>query len=154
MKILCRYKLTNSDLVQSIALKPSDYFNPISDKENFEDDAIPKFDDSRNYLPEIKEPKFEWDEIIITESLRSDKIIRTEYFSDGKSQLTVRKDKDGYELILQSVLISATQIFISRMERDGLSDTWKNTSFRLGVNFEDGENEKWFNLKKGELNNN
>ena len=153
MQIRYRYKLLNSDVVQTIVLNESEYYDPISDQENYEDDAIPKYNDSRNYQPEIDEAFFEWDEVIISESIKNDTVIKTEYFAEGKSHLTYRRDGDGYELIIQSFIVSSKEVYISRMERMGGNEPWINTNFNLGVNFEGGENEKWYNLKKGELKN-
>lgn len=148
MKICYKYKLKFSEKIESIFLREDEYFDPISESENYEDDAIPKYNDPREYLPEINKNKFDWDELIITESKESNKSIRTDYFADGESQLINRKDNNGYELVIQSFLIRPNEIYISRIERSGLDEPWKNTSFSLGLNFEGGKNEVWYDLKE------
>ena len=153
MQIQYRYKLLNSERIQTIVLTESEYYDPIWDQENYEDNAVPKYNDSRNYQPEIDKMLFEWDELIIFGSIKNDKVIKTEYFAEGKSNLTYRNDANGYELIIQAFLISSKDIYISRMERNGINEPWVNTNFNLGANFEGGDNEKWYNLKKGELKN-
>ena len=153
MKIQYRYKLLNSNNIQSTVLNESEYYAQISETENFEDDAIPKHNDLREYQPEISKILFEWVELIISNSIKNDTVIRTEYFARGESQLISRKDANGYELIVQSFLLSTKEIFISRMERNGVNELWTNSSFNLGVNFNGGKEEKWYDLKKGELSN-
>ena len=151
MKITYKYKLFNSDKVYESLLTELEYFGPILIGEEYEKDAIPKYNDPRDYFPAYDKSNFEWGVLLITDSLESDKSIRTEYFANGESQFTHRKDKDGFELIIQSFLISSNEIIISRIERKGKSQPWINTNFSLGVNFNSGGDEKWYNLKKGEL---
>ena len=151
MKIELRYKLINQNQVEVVILNENEYFDPILEQENIEDDAIPKYNDTRDYHPQINKNIFEWDELIISNSKYSDKQIRTEYYANGESQLIYRKDLDGYELIIQSIIISNNEVFVSRMERAGINKQWKPINISLGVDYKSFGKEKWYNLKKGEL---
>jgi len=150
MEIKCKYKLSNSESINTIVLDGSEYYEPLLVGENLEDDAIPKYNDTRDYVSGVENELFEWCELIISGTIKNDTVIRTEYYAKGKSELTCRKDFDGYELIIQSFLIRSNEVYISRMERTGLNEPWVNTDFSLGVNFEGGSDEMWYNLKEGE----
>ena len=147
MKITILYKLLNQTQIHEVPLTPEEYFDPLLENENYEDDGIPKYNDTWEYFPEIPYSNFEWDEHIISDSQKNDKRIRTDYFAGGESRVTHRKDANGYELIIQSVLIRANEVYISRMERYSPDENWRTTDLSLGQNFEGGANEKWYNLK-------
>jgi hypothetical protein len=151
MKIIYKYKLRNSENISEIGLSKAQYYDPVSKEENYEDDAIPSQNDRRNYCPGISKTDFEWDEILISESIKSDTSIRTEYYGTGNSWMTYRRDKNGFELIIQSMMIKQELIYISRMERRNTDSSWENIIFTAGVYPEGGPEEEWYNLKKGEL---
>lgn len=153
MIIQYHYKLVGIEEIRTVNMRKIEYFDSILDGENYEDDAIPKYDDPREYIPETENRLFEWDELIISDSIKNDRTIRTEYFAEGNSLFASRKDKNGYESVIQSILISPNKIYISKMERIGTNKPWTNTNFSLGVNVDGGREEKWYNLKKGELIN-
>ncbi len=151
MKVTYKYKTTNSQSIEEVILTEVQYFDPISKDEDYENDAIPKYNDSRNYCPDVSKSDFEWIEITISESIKSDTTIRTEYYCEGNSCMIYRKDKDGFELIIQSIMVKKELLYISRMERKNFNSLWENISFSAGVHPEGDSKEEWYNLKKNEL---
>lgn len=151
MRITYKYKLLNSADFTEIELTKDTYFDSISEEQNFEEDGVPMHNDGRDYCPNITNHNFEWGEIIISGSKNNDTSIRTEYYNARNSYMIYRKDKDGYELIIQSIMIKSELIYTSRMERKNKNSLWENINLSAGFHPEGGPKEEWFNLKKGEL---
>ena len=53
MKIRIEYKLINDHTINNIILTPKEYFDELTENENFEDDGIPKYNNPKIYI-EIK----------------------------------------------------------------------------------------------------
>ena len=155
MDIDIKYRLQDKGIF-SFKLTPSEYYK-ITDKGNFEDIDIPKYDDPRQYVTSVNKDtdshQIEQTEITISNSIKSDTVIKTTYFTEI-TKLIHRKDKDGFELIIQEIQVADNCIVITRMERDNVNDSWKNVNYNIGLNvFDNQTNERWFNSLKGEFPN-
>lgn len=153
MDIEIKYRLRDNG---TFSLKlPADKYYTITDKKNFEDIDIPKHSDARQYVTDanknIDTNQIEQTEIIISNSVKSDTIIRSKYFTEI-TKLIHRKDKNGYELIIQEIQVADNCVVITRMERDNVNDNWNNVNYNIGLNvFDSQTNERWFNSLKGEF---
>ncbi|NME72808.1 hypothetical protein [Flammeovirga aprica] len=157
MKITIEYKLILENDLKILSLSPELYFDPIGSDENFEEDGIEKYSDPREYINEYDNNSVLLDEldyvtILISESIESDKRIKTIYYDKGESRFIHRKDKNGFELIIQSFKIAENGIFNCRMERESSIKEWKIQS-GIGLNYkvEHRGEEKWLSLLKGEF---
>ena len=116
MKIRIDYKIKDK-AEKFIDLTVEEYFDPLDEdeNENYEDDGIAKFNHAEEYL-EISTSMLEWTEIHITETKISH-IIRTQYFDEGKSRMSQRKDLDGYEEIIVSSQLNSSDVHIVRIHK-------------------------------------
>jgi len=158
MDIEIKYKLVDNEEVEQIKLTPEIYFDPLNKNENFEDDGVPRFQKVKKYLTDhdnsFPVEKLEFAIIEIRNSIKSDHKITTNYFGHGKSEVIYRKDKDGYELIIQSIKVTINCIHLSRMERKDNNSDWKISS-SIGLNYEkeNTDDEVWYSATNGEFIN-
>jgi hypothetical protein len=121
MKISIRYQCRDRTL-RVITLKPEEYFDPVESGESYEHDGVPKFDHAKDYLGFPSE-ELDWTELQLTET-DNDQIIRTNFYSHGKSAMSQRKDSDGYEEIILETQIGESMSHIVRIYKDRTSE-WK-----------------------------
>jgi hypothetical protein len=158
MDIEIKYKLIDNENVEQFKLTPEVYFDSLDENENFEEDGIPRYQHTLDYLTEfdnsIPTEKIEFTLIEIRNSIKSDHKIKTNYFGQGQSDVIYRKDKDGYELIIQSIKVTTNSILISRMQRKDSDSEWEISS-SIGVNYEaeNTEKENWYSVTEGEFVN-
>jgi hypothetical protein len=137
MKIQIEYKLRDNNNIVIFHLDPSVYFDPIDLGENFEDDAIPKFWDTIEFILEndksIKKESIEYTLLTITESLKSDKVEKITYLHND-NELRYTRDFKGWELIIQSIRVATNCIVNTRMERENAESEWHNVSYSTFLN--------------------
>ena len=84
---------------------------------------------------------------------KSDFVTRTNYYGNDTT-VVYRKDKDGFELIVQSIRVATNCIVITRLERPNSFSEWANINLNIGLNYNGDEGEeKWFSSKNGEFIN-
>ncbi len=155
MKIEIIYKLKDSESTNVFELTPEQYFDPIIEGENYEDDSIAQFGDTIDYIKRvdksITENDLDFSIIKIQGSLKSDSTLKTIYFGN-ESELRYFVDYEGRELIIQSIRIAENCIVITRMERDNLDSEWINISYMTGLNYKNELHgrEIWYFAKDGE----
>ncbi|WP_018343851.1 hypothetical protein [Cytophaga aurantiaca] len=155
MKIEITYKYKNKTSVESVDLTAEQYFDPIDEDENYEDDSIPRYDQTVDYIIEvdstITEEDLEYSILEIQDSIESDKSIKTTYFGN-ESQLLYRIDYDGFELIIQSIRVAENCIVVTRMERPDTKSEWINISYSTILNYkkEHSGEETLYSAKAGE----
>jgi hypothetical protein len=158
MNIILTYKLKKSDSIELIKLTPEQYFDKIAEGENLEDDAIAKYDQEGNYildiLPGIQFDDLDYTTVELTGSINSDFVTKTTYYGND-TKVIYRKDKSGFELLIQSIQVAINCIVITRMERQNNSSEWTNINLNVGMNYNknDQDEEKWYSSKDGELIN-
>ena len=137
MKIKIEYKLRDNNSLALVHLDPSVYFDPIDLGENFEDDTIPKYDDTVKYILDndnsLKKESIEYTLLTISESSKSDKIEKITYIGNG-NESRYTKDYTGWELIVQSIKVAENCIVITRMERENALSEWHNISYSTILN--------------------
>jgi hypothetical protein len=137
MKIQIEYKLRDNSNIALLHLDPSVYFDPIDLGENFEDDAIPKFGDTIEFILEsdnsIKRETIEYILLTISESLKSDKVEKITYLHSD-NELRHTRDFKGWELIVQSIRVATNCIVITRIERENAESEWQNVSYSSVLN--------------------
>jgi len=121
MKIRISYKVKNGS-EKRIELTPEEYFDPLDENENYEDEGVAKFNHAEEYL-KIPKSELEWTEIEITETTIGHNI-RTEYFDEGKSQMIQRKDVDGHELIILISQLNDSDTNIIRIHKN-VGENWE-----------------------------
>lgn len=134
MKIVISYKV-NDDLEKQITLTPEEYFDPIDEDETYENDAIPKYNHAEEYLG-ISTNLLEWTELEISETEQSH-CIRTQYFDEGKSWMSHRKDLDGYEEIIVMSQLNNVDTHISRVHKKA-NEHWQVNLVSVITDLEDG----------------
>ena len=155
MKIEITYKHKNDGSIKAFELTLERYYDPIEEGKNYEEDSIPQYDQTIDYIrdfnADINEDVLEYSILSIHGSVESDKIIKTTYFENG-SDLIYRKDFTGWELIIQSIRIAENCAVITRMERPDSNSDWININFNTVLNYNNKElgNERWFSAKDGE----
>ena len=156
MDIILSYKIKNSDTLNVIRLTAEQYFDKIEKDENIEDNAIAKYDQEHFYIldynPDISLDQLEHTTIELNGSNKSDFITKTNYYGNDTT-VVYRKDKNGFELIIQSIRVTTNCIVITRLERPNSISDWTNINLNVGLNYkkdDDGE-EKWFSPKKGDF---
>ena len=147
------------DSTCAFELTPEQYYEPIEQGENYEDDCIPQYDRTINYINDfdsritdrITEDELEYSIIKIQESIKSDRTLKTTYFGN-ESDLIYSIDNEGWELIIQSIRVADNCIVITRMERANTNSEWINISYSTGLNYkvEDLGREIWYSAKNGE----
>lgn len=154
MKIYLTYKLKNKNSIEEIVINPKEYFEDL-ENDNY-DEAIAKHDNEWQYILELNPllciQDFEYSSAELRGSKNSDFIIKTNHF-DNETKIKYRKENSGYEIIIQCIQIAKNCISITRMERDNFHSEWKNININLALNYNGGENEKWYNSKKGDYIN-
>jgi hypothetical protein len=155
MNIQITYKLLDNAELFRFDITPQNYFDLIANNENFENHGVAKFNNAKEYLIQqgISVPldHLEYTLIEISNSIHSDHSIKTNYFGAGQSEVTYRKDKSGFELIIQSFKIATNSIHITRMERNTFDSDWKISS-SIGLNYEKKSGEEiWYSATKGEF---
>lgn len=157
MDIEIKYKLVDHEEFVIFSLTPELYYDELDKNETFAEEGIPRFNKAKDYLQELAKTvpldKIE-STIIEIKNSDNDQIIKTTYFGKGQSELTHRKDKKGYELIIQDIRIATNCILITRLERDNSESEWKFTS-SIGLNYETHHagQEVWYSSSKGEFIN-
>ncbi|MBX7171115.1 MAG: hypothetical protein K1X72_09165 [Pyrinomonadaceae bacterium] len=134
MKIVISYKVID-DLEKQITLTAEEYFDPIDEDETYENDAIPKYNHAEEYL-EIATNLLEWTEIAVSETKQSH-CIRTQYFDEGKSWMSHRKDLYGYEEIVLSSQLNSSNVHIARIHKDD-NENWQVNYDGVITDIEDG----------------
>lgn len=156
MDIILSYKVRNSETIGIIILTPEQYFDRTEESENFEDDAIAKHDQEKYYIlecnPEISLDQLENTTIELKGSNKSDFITKTNYYGNDTT-VVYRKDKNGFELIIQSIRVTTNCIVIKRLERPNCMSDWTNINLNVGINYKEGDagEEKWFSPKNGDF---
>lgn len=158
MDIILSYKIKNSDFIEVLRLTAEEYFDKIQEHENFENDAIAKYDKEQYYIldfnPDISLDELEYTTVELTNSNKSDFVTRTNYYGNDTTVI-YRKDKNGFELIVQSIRVATNCIVITRLERPNSFSEWTNINLNIGLNYNQVDNgkEKWFSSKNGEFIN-
>ena len=155
MNIQLTYKLRETSIINEINLCPEEYFESIEQNENFEDDGIAKYNEEWFYILDLisnlKVSDFEFTTVELRGSLKSDFLIKTNHYGND-TIIIYRKDKNGYELMIQSLKIAKNCLVITRMERENSTSEWININLNTGVNYnKNDENEKWYSLSNGEI---
>lgn len=157
MDIEIKYKLVDNSELVIFSLTPELYYDKLGKNEIFTEDGIPRFNKAKDYLQELDNSvpldKIE-STIIEIKNSDNDQVIKTTYFGTGQSELTHRKDKNGFELIIQDIKIATNCIHIVRLERDKSESEWKITS-SIGMNYETHHagQEVWYSSSNGEFIN-
>lgn len=157
MDIEIKYKLVDNAEFVIFSLAPDFYYEKLDKNETFAEEGIPRFNKAKYYLQELDNSipldKIETSIIEIKNS-EHDQIIKTTYLGKGQSELIHRKDKNGFELIIQDIKIATNCIHIIRLERDKGESEWKITS-SIGLNYEihHAGQEVWFSSSNGEFIN-
>ncbi len=117
MRIRITYKVRDES-EKYLDFMPEEYFDPVDEDENetFEEDGIPKFNHANEYLDILTE-NLQWTEIEITET-NNGRNIKTQYFDNGKSWMSRRKDFDGYEEIIISSQLNGSDVHIVRIHKE------------------------------------
>lgn len=155
MNIKITYKCKNNILTTSFELTTQQYYETIEEGENYEDDCIPKYDQTIDYIIDfdstVTEELLEYSILKIQDSIKSNKNITTTYFGN-KSQLIHSISDTGWELIIQSIRIAENCIAITRMERADSKSSWTNISYSTGLNYENNQSGKeiWYSANEGE----
>ena len=155
MKIEITYKHKNNDSIKVVELTPEQYYDPIDEGENYEEDSIPQYDQTIDYIrdfdSDVSTDVLEYSILKIHGSVESDKSIKTTYFGNG-SDLIYSIDHAGWELIIQSIRVAENCSVITRMERANSDSDWININFNTGLNYDNKEagNETWFSANAGD----
>ncbi len=155
MKIEITYKFKDSELTKKFELTPEQYFDPIVEGENYENDSIEQFGDTIDYIKRvdisITENDLEYSILKIQGSIKSDSTLRTTYYGN-ETEFRYFVDYEGWELIVQSIRIAENCIVINRMERDNINSEWTNISYLTGLNYKNESHgrEIWYSATKGE----
>jgi hypothetical protein len=155
MHFILKYKLIGEDSTQENKITPEQYYEVFEPNENFEKDCIAKYNAEKFYIKMFKEidlNKLEFTSIELINSEKSDFITKTNYFGH-ETQIVYRKDKNGFELIIQTIQVTTNTIVITRMERENNLCEWKNIDICAGVNFLKNQNEEWYSIKTGKIIN-
>ena len=135
------YKMVKRETPDILELTPEDYFDPLPSTENYQEDGIPKYNHTWEYLDNISPDELEW----ITEEISGtyeDRVIRTEFLENGYDNwMTHRRDKSGYEEIIHNTEILPNIGHTVRIDRNS-EGVWKvNTNI---VHYDSGTpNERW-----------
>lgn len=158
MEIEIRFKLKNNSDSFNFSLTPEQYYDMINDNETYEEDGVPKFDEAKGYLTSfdnsISLDTVEQAIIEIKNSNDNDHTIKTFYLGQGSSLIIHREDKNGYELIIQSIKIANNCAVVTRMDRNDSSSDWRiSSSIGLNCELENIGEEKWYSVINGEFIN-
>lgn len=115
MKIVIYYLLENESEVATVYLDPAEYCDPLEDGETFEDDGIERFSYAYEYL-DIPVAEIRWTVLYIRRA-SSWRRIRTQMLAGDSAMLSHREDSDGYQELLHTVQLSATDCHITRIFR-------------------------------------
>lgn len=115
IQIRITYKVRNVLSSRSIELSPEDYFDPLEEGENYQEDGTPKYNHTWQYLNKAVD-ELEW---VIEEvsGTTEDRIIRTEFLKDGINWMIHRRDKSGYEEIIHNTEIASNISHIIRTHK-------------------------------------
>jgi hypothetical protein len=155
MTIEITYKHKNRESTNTFELTPEQYFDPVIEGENYENDSIAQFGDTIDYIKRadssITENELEYSILKIQGSIKTDSTLRTIYIGN-ESELRYFVDYEGLELIVQSIRIAENCIVITRMERNNLNSEWTNISYSTGLNYKNESfgREIWYSANKGE----
>lgn len=139
MKIQICYKVRDED-EKFINLTAKEYFDSLDKEENFEDDGIPKFNHAEEYL-NIPTKILEWTAIRISEAKVAHSI-RTQFFDNGKSWMTYRKDLDGYEEIILSSRLNDSDDNVVRIRKNSDVSWQVNTNVVITTLADGSQTEK------------
>lgn len=158
MNFILTFKFKGQDTIHEIELTPEEYYDEIEEGETYENDAIAKYNAEKYYIldhyGDIYFEDLEFTTIELRDSVKSDLITKTLYYGVD-STICYRRNKNGYELIIQSIQVATNCCTITRMERDDSFSEWKNIFLSIGINYEIEHNihgeEKWLDANKGEF---
>lgn len=155
MKITFKYSIDQPGQERSFDLPPEIYFDPLDNHETYENDGISRYLDDRKHICDFDE-SVRIEDIssmifVIEGSPKHDTIIKTTYYGNGQSEVSYRKDKCGFEEIIQSFRVTSNTILITKMNRSTYNSNWKISS-SCGLNYmqEHLGKEEWISVTAGE----
>jgi hypothetical protein len=136
MELEIVYQTWDSDTPLKLRLAPEDYFDPVEPGETYEDNGIPRYNETWHYL-DVPRERLKW-----SSERRSgtwfDTTFLTQYLDGGRSWLTHRVDPDGYEEMIHVTQLDHRTCHILRTVKLVAAVRWAVCLNSVIVDQEDG----------------
>ncbi|TWU50690.1 hypothetical protein Poly51_39830 [Rubripirellula tenax] len=100
IKIDIWYRLRDADSDGHLSLTPESYFDPVDTHETYEQDGIPRFNFTWQYL-DVPRDRLLWS-IERRAGTEDDATFSTQYFDGGRTTVNHRSDPNGYEELIHA----------------------------------------------------
>ncbi|OGU66979.1 MAG: hypothetical protein A2499_17485 [Stygiobacter sp. RIFOXYC12_FULL_38_8] len=122
MEIRISYKLKEHLEIKSLLLTPEEYFDPIEANESFEDNGVPRFNSTYEYIG-LTAKELKWAIIKITCD-KGISYLRSQYLDGDRSMMEHTIDYDGSEVIIHSNEIEKDKWHIIKIHKT-LNSSWR-----------------------------
>ena len=136
MEIVIVYQTWNDKSPLRLTLTPEEYFDPIQPGETFEQDAIPKFNHTWQYL-RVPRDSLKWS-MEHRSGTSDDTVFLTQYMDGGRSWMNHRSDPNGYEEIVQCTQLDECRCHIIRAVKIAPNGRWAVSYNGLITDQDDG----------------
>lgn len=122
MEIRISYKLIDHPEIKSLLLTPEEYYDSLEANESFEDNGVPRFNNTHEYIG-LAAKKLKWSIIKITCD-KGISYLRSQYLDGDRSMMEHTIDYDGSEEIIHSNEIEKDKWHIIKTHKT-LNSSWQ-----------------------------